>query len=281
LNKSLLALIVGVPIVFIAIFLLLGSIAIIGPGERGVLLHWSAVDLNNVLGEGLHFIMPIQDSVDIMDVKTNKIQTDASAASSDMQTVSAKIAVNFHVEADRAAWLRQNISKDYQVKVIDPAIQESVKAATAQFSAVELITKRPDVRETMKNNMKDKMFNLTMGSVVIDEFNIVDFDFSSSFNAAIEAKVTAEQNALTAKNKLEQIKYEADQQIATAQGNANATLTNAYAAANSLRIQSEAISKNRDILELEWIKKWDGKLPVWVMGEAASNLMVNVPSVPS
>lgn len=279
-NKGLFALIVILPIVFIALGLLAVSIVIVGAGERGVLLHWGAVS-DVVLGEGLHFIVPIQDGVDIMDVKTNKIATDASAASSDMQTVSAKIAVNFHVEPERAAWLRQKIGKDYQIKVIDPAIQEAVKAATAQFTAVELITKRPDVRDAMKNNMVQKMKDITQGSVVIDEFNIVNFDFSPSFNAAIEAKVTAEQNALTAKNKLAQIEYEAQQRIAEAQGTANATLTNAYAAANSLRIQAEAISKNKDILELEWIKKWDGKLPVWVMGETASNLLVNVPSLPA
>ena len=78
----------------------------------------------------------------------------------------------------------------------------------------------------------------------------MNFDFSPSFNAAIESKVTAEQNALAAKNLLEQKKFEAQQVVATAKGKAEA-----------MGIESEALAKNPQILQLRALEKWNGVLP--------------------
>ena len=95
--------------------------------------------------------------------------------------------------------------------------------------------------------------------MVVDEFSIVNFNFSESFNTAIEAKVTAEQNALAAKNKLEQSKYEADQRIATAKGEAEA-----------IKIQAQAIQTQGGAayINLKAIEKWNGLLPVYMMGNS-------------
>jgi len=84
----------------------------------------------------------------------------------------------------------------------------------------------------------------------VEDFSIVNFDFSKSFNEAIEAKVTAEQNALASKNKLAQVQYEAQQSVEKAKGEAEA-----------IRIQSSALQSNPQILQLEAIRKWDGKMP--------------------
>ena len=225
----------------------------IGAGERGILLRWGAVT-GKVLDEGLFFRIPISDRVIVMDVKVQKEQIDASAASKDLQSVSSIVAVNFHISPDKIASLYQEIGVDYKTRFVDPVLQESVKASTAKFTAEELITKRELVRDDIKAHLKEK---LEPRGILIDDFNIVDFRFSESFNEAIEAKVTAEQSALAAKNKLEQIKFEADQAIASARGRAEA-----------LKIESEALKNNPQVLQLRALEKWDGRLPA-VTSEAS------------
>lgn len=218
----------------------------IGAGERGIKLRFNAVT-NDVLQEGLYFRIPFVEKVKTIDIKVQKEQVQADAASKDLQTVKSVVALNFHLQAELVAKIYQDVGLNYKERIIDPAIQESVKAATAKFTAEELITKREIVKDEIKAHLKERLDNR---GIVVDELNIVDFSFSPSFNAAIESKVTAEQNALAAKNKLEQVKFEADQAVAQAQGKAKA-----------LQVESDAIRSNPQVLDLRAIEKWDGKLP--------------------
>lgn len=218
----------------------------IGAGERGVRLRFGAVT-EHVLGEGLYTRVPFVEFVKKIDVTIQKEQVDADAASKDLQSVTSTIALNYHLEPSRVATIYQEVRREYGSRIIDPALQESVKAATSEYTAEELITKRPEVREEIKRLLKEK---LEPRGILIDEFNIVNFSFSKSFNEAIEAKVTAEQQALAAKNKLEQIKFEAEQKVAEAKGKAEA-----------IRIESSALQSNPQILELRAIEKWSGVLP--------------------
>ena len=229
------------------IVLLVGNpLGTIGAGERGIQLRFNAVT-GKILGEGLYFRIPLVERVITIDTKIQKEQANATAASKDLQTVHSDVAVNFHIDPMRVAGIYQDVGVDYKERLIDPAVQEGVKAITARFTAEELITKREMVKEEIKILLREK---LAPRGILIDEFNIVDFGFSASFNTAIEAKVTAEQQALAAKNKLEQIKFEADQRIAEARGKAEA-----------IRVESEALRSNPAILELRALEKWDGVLP--------------------
>jgi prohibitin 2 len=258
--KRILLVVIGI----FAALILLGIVwpfGTIGAGERGVQLRFGAVT-GKVLGEGLYFRIPIMESIRVVDVKVQNDQVEASAASKDLQSVNSIVAVNFHVNPEQVAMLFQGVGEEYKSRLIDPALQESVKASTAKFTAEELITKREEVREEVKRHLKDK---LEIRGIIIDDFNIVDFNFSNSFNEAIEAKVTAEQSALAAKNKLEQIKFEAEQAIASAKGRAEA-----------LRIESEALKSNPEILELRALEKWDGRLPTVTGGSVP---FVNVPNL--
>jgi len=233
--------------VAVIVILLVGNpLGTVGAGERGILLRFNAVT-GTIYDEGLFFRWPLIERVIIVDTKIQKEQADATAASKDLQTVHSDVAVNFHVSPDRVANIYQEIGIDYKIRLIDPTLQEAVKAITAKFTAEELITRREAVRDDIKALLKEK---LEPRGILVDEFNIVDFGFSPSFNSAIEAKVTAEQSALAAKNKLEQIKFEADQRIAEARGKSEA-----------MRVESEALRTNPQILELRALEKWNGVLP--------------------
>lgn len=245
-NKSIKFVIITV--IAIAIVCMINPFVIIRAGHRGVVLNWGAVS-NDVLNEGIHFRMPIKQSIQSIDVQMQKEQVDSSASSKDLQIVTSKIALNYHLDPDKVNQLWQKIGSSYKERIIDPAIQEAVKASTAKYTAEELITKRDQVKEEIKTTLKDRLQN---EFIMVDEFSIVNFDFSQSFNAAIEQKVTAEQNALAAKNKLEQIKFEAEQRISQAKGEAEA-----------IRTQAQSISQQggAEYVRLKTIEKWDGKLP--------------------
>jgi len=223
----------------------------VGAGQRGVVLNFGAVQ-EQVLEEGLHFRIPVMQEIALMDVKIQKAETDAAAASADLQDVSSRIALNYHVVPDKANVVYQKIGMQFKERIIDPAIQEVVKAVTAKYSAEELITKRPAVSEAMRMALADR---LRANNIAVDAFSIVIFSFSKVFTEAIEAKQTAEQLALKAKRDLERIKIEADQKI-----------TAARAEAESLRLQRANISP--DLIELrrieanmKAIEKWNGILP--------------------
>lgn len=235
-------------IAVIFVIMIFASFFIVGPGERAILITLGkASDIS--YEPGIHLKFPLVQKAVTMDVKTQKYEAEASAASSDLQTVTTKLAINYRLEPDSVPALYKEIGLDYSNKIIQPLEQEIVKATTAQFSAEELITKREAVREQMKNALTEK---LRPSGIIVEEVSIVNFDFSESFNQAIEAKVTAEQNALAAKNKLEQIKYEAEQRVTAAQGEAEA-----------IRIQTEAIESKGGgaYVQLQAIQKWNGMLP--------------------
>jgi len=242
------AVIIGAILVF---FLFLHPWVQIGAGERGVVLNFGAVQ-KIVLGEGLHFRIPIMQKIIPMDVKVQKAETAAAAASSNLQDVSSTVAINYHIVPDKANIVYQSLGIEFKERIIDPAVQEVVKAVTARYTAEELITKRAAVSDAMKLNLTER---LIANNIAVDAFSIVGFSFSKIFMEAIEAKQTAEQLAMKAQRDLERIKIEAEQKV-----------TAAKAEAESLRLQKENISP--DLIELRKIEanlkaidKWNGILP--------------------
>ncbi|MEW6719862.1 MAG: prohibitin family protein, partial [Thermodesulfobacteriota bacterium] len=162
------------------------------------------------------------------------------------------IAVNFNIIPDKAGWVFQNIGTAYRERVIDPVTQEVVKAVTAKFTAVELITNREKVRSEIKEVLKSRLLDY---NIAVVDVSIVNFKFSAQFTQAIENKQTAEQMALKAQRDLDRIKIEAQQKIAAAQAEAEA-----------LRLQRQNITP--DLVELrrieamqEAIRKWNGVMP--------------------
>jgi prohibitin 2 len=242
--------------------LVLDTFYSIPAGSRGVLVTFGQVDMQ-AKEPGLHVKAPFIQEVKITSVQTRKYQSDAAAASKDLQVVSATIAINYHLVPELVPVIYQNLGGSYETNIIQPLEQESVKAITAQFTAEELITRREEVREKIRDLLKEK---LGPRYIQVEDISITNFDFSPSFNQAIEAKVTAEQNALASKNKLEQIKYEAQQRIEQARGEAEAIKIQA----DAIRVQGGA-----DYVRLQAINKWNGALPTYNGGGVLPFIQVN------
>lgn len=236
-------------IIVIAIVMALVPFAWVEPGERGVVIGLSGV--SRTLDEGTHFKWPFFEDVVHFDVRVQKDETTASAASIDQQTVNAVIAVNYQIDSNAVAEVYTQIGTGdlLKPKVIDPAVQEIVKATTAKYKVDELLAKRPDVADQIETALRDRLASY---NVLVTDVSIVNFDFSPSYNAAIEAKATAVQEALRAENDLKTVQFQADQRVAQAQAEAEA-----------IKIQAEAITQQggKDYVQLKAIEKWDGHLP--------------------
>jgi regulator of protease activity HflC (stomatin/prohibitin superfamily) len=219
-------------------------------GERGVVLRFGAVV--RVVEEGIHAKWPFMEEVVRMSIRVQKATTKTEAASRDLQAVHTTIVLNFNLQPEKAGEVYKNLGLGYVEKVVDPVVKEGFKAASARYTAEELISKR----ETLKNEVRDYLRNrMSPFGIVVVELSITDFEFSPEFNRAIESKQTAEQLALKAKRDLDRIRVEAQQKIATAQAEAEA-----------LRLQRQAVSPElvrlREVeAQMKAIDKWDGKLP--------------------
>ncbi|WP_042375535.1 prohibitin family protein [Neobacillus jeddahensis] len=256
--------IIGGLIALIIIVLGFASATTVESGNRGVLLQFGAVK-PTILTEGLHFKLPFIQTVQQVEVRVQKEESSQTAASKDLQMVTANVAVNYSVDPGSVNTLYQEIGLDYRSRIVDPAIAESLKAVTAQYTAEELISKRPEVSAKVKEMLGVK---LTKYFMILEDINIKEFAFSEEFNKAIESKQTAEQNALRAQRDLERIKIEAEQKVAQA-----------GAEAEALRLKKQEVTP--ELIQLKQIEvqekaleKWDGRLPS-VTGGATPFIDVN------
>ena len=252
------------------------SVQIVDAGHRGVLLHWNAVDVSSPpLDEGLHFVVPFQDQVVNMEVRTLLFTKATSSASKDLQTVTTEVTVNYHPSYESVNTLYKEVGLDYQNRIIAPAVEEVVKQVTANYNAEELITKRPQVKSDIEVEIGKRLLTFNILTEVI---SITDFQFSALFSSAIESKVEAEQKALQAENDLKRIEVEARQAAARAEGVAQANIAQANGEAEAIRIINQALAQNPNYLE--WLKTqaWDGKLPL-VVGEGGTPF-IQIPTKP-
>mgnify|MGYP003293373343 CR=1 FL=1 len=246
----------GIIAAAVAAVVLFSAFTTVQAGHSGVVLTFGKVS-EQVLGEGLHIKIPFIQEIVQIDNRVLKAEVDCSSASKDLQTVSSTIALNYRVRNEASASIYKDVGPSYESIIIDPAIQECVKAITAKYTAEQLITERQTISDQMKAQLAEKINSY---GLEIEIFNIISFEFTAEYNAAIEAKQTAQQNALKAEQDLQRIKVEAEQAIAQAEAEAEA-----------YRLKSEQITPQ--MIAMEYIDKWDGKLPAVAGGESSSMLI--------
>lgn len=256
-NISKKQIIIGVILLAIAITLI-SSVKTIPTGYVGVKTRFGAVQ-DTMIGEGINLKVPFIEKIITIDCRTKKIEVGSEAASKDLQTISIKIAVNYNVRKDMANQLYKTTGIDFEKIIINPAVLESVKATTAQYTAEELITKRAEVSnkmdEILTEKIQDKGFYIT-------DFNVIDLSFSEEYNKAIENKQVIEQQTKAAQYELEKAKIENEKKIAEAEANAKVMeLQNAQITDKTLELKKLEVQQ-------ALINKWDGKLPTTALSDS-------------
>lgn len=272
-EKSLIATAV---VVVLALALATSSFVIVDSGHVGVIRTLGAVQME-ALPEGFHLKKPFMDVIEEIDVRLRKTESRATAASKDLQVVSTNVAVQYSLNGPVAPLTFQKIGRADVVEttLISPAIMESVKAITAQYTAEELVTRRAEVKNGIQEAI-ETFINTTLtqkeavGAVSLANVAITDFDFSAEFNRAIEDKVRAEQEALQAVNeklrRVTQAEAAAAERTLAADAEAYQIEVASTARADAIRREAEALKDNPTLIQLRIAERWDGKLPQFTGG---------------
>lgn len=250
--------ITAIAVVAVGLVTLGSSITIVPAGHTGVVLRLQQVQ-PSVFSEGLHFKTPFISNVIPVEVRIQKSESTQTSASSDLQNVTTTLAVNYSLNSSTVNKLYKEVGLDYRARIVEPAISESLKAVTARYTAEQLITKRPEVSQGVEELLAKK---LNKYNIKLNEISITEFKFSSEFNAAIEAKQTAEQDSIRAERVLDRVKIEAEQKVTQAQAEAKSLqLKKQEVTPELVRLKEIEVQEKALDIQEKAIKKWDGVMP--------------------
>ncbi len=252
--------IITVLVVLLIIVVAASCVTIVQPGHTGVVVTLGRVD-ENVLQEGLHLKIPFIQSVVMIDNRITKLEVDTEAFSSDLQTVDTRLAINYRVDTSKSYSIYKNIGAGYEGVLVEPAVNEVLKAIVAQYSAEESVTNRTLISTGLVEGLNEKLNDI---GLYVTDVNIINFEFSEAYITAIEEKQVAQQELLKAETekqtKITNAEAEAEAMKVRAEGEAEALKITAQAEAEANATIADSITK--DLIEYHKIEKWDGKLPV-------------------
>ena len=254
----------GMPILILCLlvcFLVMcNPFVMVGPGERGIKIRLGEVE-PECYGEGLHFIFPFIQKFRTMNVKTQKNALTTAVYTKDIQQAKITYVINYNVQPDKVNKLFQEVGMEYQSTILIPVVEGTIKDIIGKWNAQDLIANREkatgDILFKLQTSLKDNYLNVT-------DLQMTEINYSEVFERAIESKVTAEQEALKAKNKTVQIQEEAKQKVIAAE-----------AEARSMAIRAQALSQNKSLVQYEAVQKWDGKMPQYMMGNSVPFINVS------
>jgi len=250
---------IAVQLTLVIVFLAILSkfFVIVNAGERGVLMQFGKVE-EQILGEGLHVIVPTVYSVKKLSVRVQKQESSAEASSKDLQDVFTDVALNWHIIPDEANAIFQQIGDEKEVvfRIIAPAVEEVLKAVIAKYTAEEIITKRGEVKAAVDEFLTLRLLTY---HIAVDDISLVHVHFSQRFSDAVEAKQIAEQEAKRGEFLALKAVKEAEAKVNLAKGEAEVQ-----------RLLQDNLTP--ELLERQAIEKWDGKLPL-IVGDGGKNLL--------
>lgn len=248
---------VRLTLILVLAAILFSPFVIVNAGERGVVMLFGKVQ-EKILGEGLHLIIPLVNTVQKLSVRVQKHEISAEASSKDLQEVFTDVALNWHIIPEEANVIFQQIGDENSVvdRIINPAVEEVLKAVVAKYTAEEIVTKRGDVKAEVDNAL---LTRLASYHIQVDDISLVHVHFSQRFTDAVEAKQIAEQQAKQAEFIALKATKEAEAKVNLARGEAEAQ-----------RLIRETLTP--EVLHKQAVDKWDGKLPL-VVGKGGIKLL--------
>ena len=244
-------------LVLLILALLSSFFVLVSAGQRGVLMQFGRVQ-PGVLDEGIHFIVPIVNTVQLLSVRVQNKEISAEASSKDLQDVYADVALNWHILPAEAPLIFQQVGDEAAIvqRIIAPAVEEVLKAVMALYTAEEIITRRGEVKAAIDDFLKTRLLHYHIG---VDDLSLVHIHFSDRFSDAVEAKQVAEQEAKQAGFMVLKAQREAEVKVNLARGEAEAQ-----------RLIRETLSS--EFIRKQAVERWDGKLPL-IVGDRGSQLL--------
>lgn len=236
---------------FIVILIFVWTTVMLGVSQRAVVFNRFSGQMKGELHQGFNMINFLTDKVEIYDLKIVKTEYQKiEGLSSDMQTIYLDLTINWKLDPAKLNDIFQTIHGNIEDTIMVNAVLDTSKTELGKFRIEEIARNREQLKLAVERNLKTRLKEKYIDVVNV---SIVNVDYSNEYEKSIEEKLIAEQRALEARNKKEQIRYEAE-----AKGIENARL-------------AETITPL--VLKQKWIEKWDGKLPQYMLGNNTSLLM--------
>ena len=276
----------------LALIVLPNCFATVPVGSTGIMLTMGKVE-DTALSEGMHFKIPFVQRIVSMDNRVKKLELSTEAFSKDIQTVSATLAVNYRLQTEKTFEIYKTTGTAYEDNLIVPATHEVLKSVCAQYTAEELISKRAESSDKMRDELDAKLSQI---GISITDFNIIDFDFSDEFISAVESKQVAEQLKKKAATEnetaiaqaerekqvsIKQSEAEAERVRIAAEAQAQSTLIAAQAEADAVKLAADAEAYRLEQIGRQLTDKtilntladnWNGELP-GVIGAGATGIL--------
>lgn len=234
-----------IAVVVIGVIALYSSSAVVPPGYRGVSITLGSVS-PDMRPEGFSLKKPFIEDIRFMEIRQQTQSGKATCFSSDMQTVDIAFNIMYRVPENKVVTLFKDYSGDPYYSLIEPRVQETLKQVTAERRAEDLVRNREAVKTEVLRKLKINIGEL----LFVEDLVVANIDLSDELEKAIEMKVVREQEALAKKFELEKAQKEGE-----------ITLVTAKAESEAMQLRGNAIKASPEVVQLEIIKKWDGRSP--------------------
>jgi regulator of protease activity HflC (stomatin/prohibitin superfamily) len=276
----------------LVLVVLLSMVVLIDAQQVGVVVTPGGVRSEEI-HTGWHLIMP-WNSVHKMD-KTVWVYTCAQATeegsrpnadaiwapTKDGIKMGFDVSVSWRIRPDEASWIYQNVTENdggntgrylwLEDNVIRAKLKSAMALTVSNYSPIEVYsTKREEIQINVAERMKKEIVQYKL---ILDNIDLREVYYNSDYEKAINDKKLAEQEAL----RLFEVTKQKEEQLKQAEIEKNIAIQRAEGEARALQIKGTSLSNNPKMIQLEWVNKWDGKLPTYMMGDG-QGVILNLPN---
>ena len=252
--------IVLVAVIIVAVLILLfNCFTIVNEGFIGVKYQFGRI-VDDGLSAGLNFCLPFIEEIQQVDIRDQIYAVNANAYTSDTQTVeNLQLKLNYrYSSAMLSSIIRDTGIANVENKLLVPNVAKIAKDTIGKVRAEDLVQSRGEVQASIQNELTEV---LQPYGIIVTAFAIENIDFDDAFEASIQGKVIAAQDALKMENKTKEKEEEAKQIVIAAQADADSQVAIAEAEAKAISLIEEQLSSSPNYIEYYTIQKWNGVLP--------------------
>jgi regulator of protease activity HflC (stomatin/prohibitin superfamily) len=244
-------------VLIVIFFVLIGAVRINSPTQVSIVTTLGKI--SSTQGSGLYLKFPLISRDYVYDTSIQSIECitgkgkdncqTLDASTRDLQDVKTAVQVSYQIDGTKANELFKLVQdqQTFNNIIVPSTVAEALKVVTSKYTGEELVLKRSEVKNAIEKELQER---LNPYFLIVKSINIVNFEFSASFQKEIDLKVATQQQTLQKEEELKRV--QAESKIITTKAQAESDATN---------IQGQSLKNNPEILELKKIEKWDGKLP--------------------
>ncbi|NDJ59954.1 MAG: hypothetical protein GYB67_02450 [Chloroflexi bacterium] len=251
------------------------GILVVQPQEVAVVFNTLSGSLDTPRRAGTHIVIPVLQQATIYPIDQQEYTMSGSqeervggddavrARTSDGQEILLDITVIYAIDPGSANTVHERWRLRYEDDFIRPTARGISREVASRYRAVDIYGEaRGELEEGIQETIGARMAE---EGLALNDLLIRDITFSEEFAQSIERAQIAQQDAEQARLRVQQREQEADQlraeaagqrdaAIEIARGDAQATILQAQAEAEALRLVSEQIAANPSLIQYQYIQ---------------------------